>query len=293
MPHPNQDFGTHYFESAESEELLGFLIKARKHLIKCGILLKPSNRLDAYIALATKWRSDPIPDTQEGRVRLMHRLAQAYWEAMQYNEIASTLGVLPKWHSKLASLVSGHELPSHDRNHYWRNIQFELYLASRFKRAGFAVMPEEPDVLCEYRGWHLSIAAKRLRSATKVAERIREASDQIVKSNRPGIIALDISSILWGTSRTLVMDEMETAPIALARVDEYAAELSREVHTQKLADSQWVLFILICCAIRTCDMRRFSLGAAKAAQVIPIFPKQQQMWPKLAAVANAFRRVSY
>lgn len=74
-----------------------------------------------------------------------------------------------------------------------RSLQFELYIAARFKSVGYPVRFEEPDICASIDGWQISIAAKKMRSVAKLKQRIKDASGQIVRSRRPGLVALDLT----------------------------------------------------------------------------------------------------
>jgi hypothetical protein len=92
-------------------------------------------------------------------------------------------------------LLYDNVLPQQERQHSpGRNAQFELYLAAVCKKAGLLPIGyEEPDVTCVVAGVPFGVAAKRIKSAQQGAKRIKDAATQIVKSQRLGIIALDIS----------------------------------------------------------------------------------------------------
>lgn len=102
---------------------------------------------------------------------------------------------IPK--TELHALVSGQQLAMQDKNTNPRNMQYQLFLASLFHKAGLEVRLAEPDVKCKTtdgKDVEFSIAAKRLKSLKKVETRIRKAWNQIEKHNMPGIIALSVEA---------------------------------------------------------------------------------------------------
>lgn len=97
--------------------------------------------------------------------------------------------------TELHALVSGQQLAMQDKNTNPRDIQYQLFLASLFHKAGLEVRLTEPDVKCKTtdgKDVEFSIAVKRLKSLKKLETRVREAWNQIEKHNMPGIIALSV-----------------------------------------------------------------------------------------------------
>lgn len=75
-----------------------------------------------------------------------------------------------------------------------RDSQFHLYLAAVCQNAGLQPVEfEEPDVSCVIDGEKFVIAAKRIKNLDRLHHRIRDGADQISRSERPGIIAIEVS----------------------------------------------------------------------------------------------------
>lgn len=91
------------------------------------------------------------------------------------------------------------------KNSPGRDASFELYVAGRLRGAGMVAECAEPDLICRRGSFEFSIAAKRIKSRDKLIARVIEARRQIVKSNIPGIIALDLSP-LWSRYYTGVVE---------------------------------------------------------------------------------------
>ena len=84
-------------------------------------------------------------------------------------------------------------LPQEDRQQSrGSDAQFELFIAAVCNNANLRpVMLEEPDVTFHMEGNKFGMAAKRIKSTVTLKQHIRKASEQIIKSGLPGIIALD------------------------------------------------------------------------------------------------------
>jgi hypothetical protein len=75
-----------------------------------------------------------------------------------------------------------------------RDAQFELLVAAMLRRSGFLIRLAEPDIHVELtNGSCIGIAAKRVKSLSKLASRISEGSKQIAKSQLHGLLAVHLS----------------------------------------------------------------------------------------------------
>src|SRR5262249_19728527 len=129
-------------------------------------------------------------------VRMLPVLHQARHELEQLYLIVSELfrpPPLSKLDGPLQKLLAGHALPQSERHTISRDTQFELYIAAVFRRAGYEVQLEEPDVLVKVRGSWVGIAAKRPKTPKKIERRLREGRKQIERLGKPGIVAIDVS----------------------------------------------------------------------------------------------------
>lgn len=72
-----------------------------------------------------------------------------------------------------------------------RDAVFELYVFAFCAAAGLAPQFEEPDITCSIGDIRYSLAAKRIKSAERIPERVKDARDQIERSRIPGVIILD------------------------------------------------------------------------------------------------------
>ena len=94
-----------------------------------------------------------------------------------------------------------------------RDAQFELLVTAMLRHSGFPVRFAEPDIHFEItEGKCLGIAAKRVKSASKLASRISEGSKQIAKSHVQGVLAVHLSFFTRTMSQTM---DMPTAMEAL------------------------------------------------------------------------------
>lgn len=115
-----------------------------------------------------------------------------YHEVMEVFEIIATLGhICPRMIVDAISKDNVDEALA--KNKKGRNTQFELFIASKYKQAGYDIQFGEPDLFFYHRDNRYNIACKRPQSNRKILKRIKEASKQISSHNGFGIIALDLT----------------------------------------------------------------------------------------------------
>lgn len=99
--------------------------------------------------------------------------------------------------SDLRDLVSGNFHPEHDQaSSRARDREFELFVAAVCRRSGLPTTLGEPDVVVEYEGAAVSLAAKRLSSPKRIVANLRRAEEQITTASRPGLVVADVTRIL-------------------------------------------------------------------------------------------------
>jgi hypothetical protein len=77
-----------------------------------------------------------------------------------------------------------------------RDFQFELFIGAIFRRGGYDVSFEEPDVIVRGSFGDIVIAAKRPRSMDNLPRLFEDADQQIDRSHKHGLIAVDISFLI-------------------------------------------------------------------------------------------------
>lgn len=99
-----------------------------------------------------------------------------------------------RWEKRLSQLVGGSACAVDEKKHSSpRDFQFETFVGAVFKLSGFDVAFDEPDIVVSDNAQCIGIAAKRLRSLKRLEKNCKKASQQIINSGRPGLIAIDIS----------------------------------------------------------------------------------------------------
>jgi len=169
-----------------------------KQLTKIGIRISSNSRLVKYrrtihdlIRVARDKAAVAHPD-----LNLLHQALYEFDQLAMIVEQLATTSVDTRLMTRLQELVSGHDLPSTEAAHTpARDAQFELYVAACCVKSGLKVYIAEPDLLIDFRGKRIAVAAKRPKSISKLESHIRKARKQIVGSGQDGIVALDMSHI--------------------------------------------------------------------------------------------------
>jgi hypothetical protein len=98
---------------------------------------------------------------------------------------------------KFGEAILGADLARDERDHFARNIQFELYLWGLFGLgSGRCEYAEPPDLISSYHDTTIGIAAKRIWSQEQAHKRLTKAADQIEAAGIPGIIAVNAQEYL-------------------------------------------------------------------------------------------------
>lgn len=138
-------------------------------------------------------------------------------------------------------------LPQLDRqNSDGRNTQFHLFVAALCHAAGLGqVTYDEPDVVCEIDGISLGIAAKRIKSARQAEKHIRKAFDQIERTGKLGIVAIDLTIALNPSNVRLALPapEREFMELQAAFVNRFLTILEPKI--RKRANGGNVLGLVV------------------------------------------------
>jgi hypothetical protein len=134
---------------------------------------------------------------------------------------------VPRWNELVEQTLSGSPLRTEEANHSRaRDVQFELLVAALFRRIGYSVSLEEPDIVAERNSHRIAIAVKRPRSRTKLRRNIHDAGKQIVRLNLQGLIAIDTTVLMNPADQHLTTRD---AGVAYDAVTEQASNLSKYI----------------------------------------------------------------
>jgi hypothetical protein len=156
-----------------------------------GLCVKAGSRFELY---ASRFVKGVYSDTDG--LRDQRRLTESLLalrdvrEAEIILEECSDIGA-----QELMRLADDAILPRTDHSTPGRDRQFELFIGAIGRRGGMQVFfDKEPDLWCEAgRVWY-AVAAKRLRSAAKFIDNVRDAAEQIQKSQLlHGIVFIDVT----------------------------------------------------------------------------------------------------
>lgn len=131
----------------------------------------------------------------------------------------------PRFHGLVRKLLKDSVLPQKDRDESpGRDSQFEMYLAAVCQNAGLLPLDyEEPDITCTIEKSKFGIAAKRVKSLPQVKKHVCKATKQIRTSNRPGVIALDLS-LAWNPKNLPIVSHLESqlyVPVARLKTRQF------------------------------------------------------------------------
>ncbi len=112
----------------------------------------------------------------------------------------------------LARVVSDSVRPQDDeQNSPGRDAQAELFMFAVCKNAGMSPVFTEPDITCESNGTRFGVAVKRIKNLSKLQRRLRDGTQQIVRSGQPGIISAEVTLALNPENQVIVTNMPEAA----------------------------------------------------------------------------------
>lgn len=128
-------------------------------------------------------------------------VAEAVRTAIEFHFIARTFGGTtldgqPALRQILNQSLTGALDPRGETNPIARNSQFELAAGSFLSAGGFPIAIAEPDLIAIIGGEEIGVAAKRVTSRRKIISRVKAAVEQIEKTDRRGIVALNVDSFV-------------------------------------------------------------------------------------------------
>lgn len=167
-----------------------------ENLQNLGIRVPKGSRLRRYVsALDATVSAHGIAKDAGVDVALLHHL---FVEVNDFDAILRAFGhspVGPALRRQIGRALSGNPHRTDDNNSAARDWQFELVVAATLL-GSYRVHFTEPDLRCHSSDEDFGVAVKRVRSATKVRTRLKEAAKQIANSTTEGVIVVDVSCVI-------------------------------------------------------------------------------------------------
>jgi hypothetical protein len=229
-----------------------------------GVHVNPSSRLAQYLKqLNSAVKADGVTVPKDLDLATWHR---SLIEVDDLNLVARSLSVAPEvkgWNEAVSRTLGGGVVRTDEIKHSpARDIQFELIIASMFRRANYTVELDEPDVVLTSESLQIGIAAKRPRSAKKLDDTIKKADKQIKGSGLQGIVALDLSLIVSPSDAHIATTDFQAA---FNHVKEIANNFIRRNghHVASLVDTAHTFGLLAHVAVPIFDKETLRLAYAR------------------------------
>jgi len=192
-----------------------------------SVAIPAGSRLHRYLAALNAAAPLEYANPPEQLIRLCHRLLIEIDDLEQITGSLGSAQPVPGWGELVEQTLSGSPLRTEEANHSRaRDVQFELLVAALFRRIGYSVSLEEPDVVAERNLHRIAIAAKRPRSRTKLRRNIHDAGKQILHLKLQGLIAIDTTVLMNPADQHLTTRD---ASVAYDAVTEQASNLSKYI----------------------------------------------------------------
>ncbi len=282
------------FEKRNSE-LLSWESEKKKLNFICstlkdhGILIKPGSRLFRYQRIVDALDSSRPNQLPKGfKTKHFHQIAiEIHQLSLAVEELCNSIH-FDEWSKKFSFLVSGNELPEDDTNHFARNYQFELFVAGLFRKAGFEPLCEEPDIVIEKDEEMFGVAVKRPNSFKQLDKNLRKGRDQIINSEVPGILFLDMSLISNPNNYICIADDIESVTDLLMKYLDSFSEANIDP-IRNIIDNEMV-FGIIFYLNALCDLNN-RLGHCSRISIRNLCSQNSPHFHTLEYVANALKKI--
>jgi len=245
-----------------------------ERLTSAGVHVHGGSRLYAYvraIKAALPFEYSRLP---EETLRICHR---ALAELHDFKEIATVLSASPEvdgWRERVAEALGGGILRAHEKRHIRaRDTQFELAVAAMLRRKGCSVTLDEPDVHASVNGVTFAVAAKRPRSRRNLDNIIRDAGNQLLRSQLNGILAFDTTIIVNPKDYHFVSDAPAEDEQLISRQAVDLAKYIMSVAVKRFGDAP-VYGVLSRIALPTWKPRRRAPGLHYQWTTLFVSPEQ-------------------
>lgn len=195
MKSDQDNFDLRRFYRESHQRLAERLPRLKSTLSRFGISVGGGSRFQKYERILESRRAEN-PSTS---LRDLGTYAMCISELDQIESIIRALATEPStpgWQVRAETMMKGQPLPEAlNHSSAARDAQFELFIASLCKRAGYEPSLEEPDILIRHENSTFGIAAKRPRSKKRLRKTLRKAGKQIAGSGYDGVVALELSQL--------------------------------------------------------------------------------------------------
>jgi hypothetical protein len=230
------------------------LEKYRRALVfmaECGIQIKPGSRLHSYQESLAHFtdQDPPLAPTRD-----LERFAFALREIDEVVEIVGGLSrpPQPREIAALTAIAAGRWHPDDETDgNSVRDLQYELWLLSEFRRRSVDAELAEPDLRIRWRGQWYPVAAKRPRNRRGLDRCVRDAIRQLEPFPAGGVLGISVDLLLRPRGQTLdAASPLEAAElIDLLFVDLLRWLASRQSPLSKRAPGTNAMVFLITGAI--------------------------------------------
>jgi hypothetical protein len=260
------------------------LSELRKH----GLHLAGGSRYHRY-ASELRHASESSGRITPERLAIWHRAVIELYDLEAAVRVLATPPEVEGWRRIVQETLSGGVRRTDEVRHSRsRDIQFEVAVATLLRESGFNVMFAEPDVVARRGDREIAFAVKRPRSRAKVVSNVKAAGQQMVKSMKSGLIALDITCVTSLADRTIACGDAETyrllADVAGNFGSRNALTLARMVHTENTCG------LLVHVALPVANARDGTLGHIRSWSVTSLVEDSDPRTRLLKGLAQRIAR---
>jgi hypothetical protein len=256
-----------------------------QELQQYGLRVSGAGRHSRYISELRKVAAGAVPPLP-ARLELWHRAMLELYDLVLAVRVLAKPPEAQGSRARVQETLSGGARRTDEIRHSRaRDIQFEVAIATLLRQAEFHVQFAEPDVLASRGSSTFAFAAKRPRSPNKLEKSIRDANDQMIRSCRSGLIAIDISCLVSPADRTVLTRDPSAD---YHRLSEVAGRFGSRnaVAIRKLVDLNFVFGVLVHVTLPVTNLEDRTLGSVRRWSVTSLVGDHDRRTKALKGLAQ-------
>jgi len=278
------------FSRGDYARLLEMAEQAEARLHQSGIELGGHHRLARHkqvlrdlLTLAEDPDADAMRPTD----------AEVYGTGLEVGQLAHVIGVLAqprgRWNDRLADLL---DADKHDPQAL-RDRRFRMQLIAMCRQAGLKTERHEGELeaVLDMGRWRIGLAARMVEAPNLVEAAIASTSRRLVESRLPGLIALEVTSVVW-PERTIL--SVSSDSVAVSELHRRADGFLVSNHDQiaSIVDPSFAFGVLAVATIPTYNASSRHVAFSTSFRIGRLCEESDPRHERLVAFARRFGSVS-
>jgi len=285
---------------SDYQQLLAMVRDAERRVSRAGIEIPPDRgRLVRHRRLLEDVvRSIEDPDAES----LAMSESDVYLAALEVGQLAQIVSTLThpgsRWSERILAVLHPEHAASGSVE--TEDQRFRLHFMAICRQAGFSPRPIDsretraepsmgPDALFELSRWRLGLACQLVGDDRSLESAIGASSARLRSARVPGLIALEVTRLIWPERRVLRVDSDTTASHELQRrTDHFLTEQSKRIGAN--ADAGHAFGVLAVATLPTFNVSTRHISFGTTFRIASLVDAHDPRYAKLAEFARRFQR---